>query len=240
MTSTRLRLTAALFPVVLLAAACGGGSDDSGNDRARTIAEPSATAAAEPEGNGDKTLSEAELNAALLTVSDLPTGYKQGETSEDDEDNTDSGSEECDAKFERLGEAEDEEAASAEASFEGPALGSILEQSLESYADEDLVKERFDDVVEVLSECKTFTSTDEAGTKTDLTVGALSFPKLGDDTVALAITGKTPDFEIALNVVIVRLGRNVMSVSQGGLSADVVALEQATRAGFAKLSAATE
>ena len=88
-------------------------------------------------------------------------------------------------------------------------------------AGSNLVKQRFDDVVEVLSECKSFTSTAEDRGKTELAVGALSFPKLGDDTIALAVTGKTADVEIALNIVTARLGRDVMTASHGGLTADV-------------------
>ncbi|MCY7365958.1 MAG: hypothetical protein LH469_11715 [Frankiaceae bacterium] len=114
-----------------------------------------------------------------------------------------------------------------------------MEQGLESYEDEDTVEDRFDDVVAVLSDCPTFSSTDETGAKTDFTLAALSFPKLGDDTVALAITGTTPDFTIKINVAIVRLGRNVMSVTQGGLTADAAVLEQASRTGLDKLAAAT-
>lgn len=208
-------------------------------------ASPSSAASAsaapvEIEGDGDKTLTEAQLKVALLTVTDLPTGYRLGTVKEDDDSETTGASDGCSDKFKRLRDAEDTEAAKAEAAFEGGGLGTILEQGLESYEDEDVVQDRFDDVVEVLSECKTFSDTDKNGVKTDFTVGPLSFPKLGDDTVALAITGKTPDFTIALNVVIVRLGRNVMSVGQGGFTTDVPALEQAVNKGFEKLAAATE
>ncbi|MBW3648756.1 MAG: hypothetical protein KY440_13475 [Actinobacteria bacterium] len=226
-------------------AACGGG-----DERARTVegaASPSSAASAsaapvEVEGDGDKTLTEAQLKMALLTVTDLPTGYRLGTVEEDDDSKTTGtgASDECSDKFKRLSDAEGTEAAKAEAAFEGGGFGTILEQSLESYEDEDVVQDRFDDVVEVLSECKTFSDTDKKGVKTDFTVGPLSFPKLGDDTVALAITGKSPDFTISLNVVIVRLGRNVMIVGQGGFATDVPALEQAVNKGFEKLAAATE
>lgn len=236
----RRSLVSVLVASGLLLTACGGDDSSGGgdDDRARTIAEPSSAAPAEPEGDGDKTLTEAELSAALLTVADLPTGYTAVPPTEDDDSETTGGDDECSAKFKELSDAEGTEAASAEASFEGGGLGTILEESLESYEDEDQLKQRFDDVVSVLSECPTFSSTED-GETTDFTLGALSFPKLGDDTVALAITGKTPDFEVKLNIVVVRLGRNVMSVSQGGLTADAAALEQAARAGLDKLAAAT-
>lgn len=222
--------------VALTLTACGGDVGD--DERARTVTAPS-SASAEPQQDGDKTLTEAQLQAALLTVPELPTGYKAGSGQQEDDSDTTGTSDECSVKFEQLGDAEGQESASAEASFEG-GFGVVLEQGLESYEDEDLVRQRFDDVVEVLSQCQTFTTTDGAGVTTDFTIGALSFPKLGDDTVALAVTGKTPEIDISLNFAIVRLGRNVMSIAQGGLTTDPAALEQAARKGFEKLTAASE
>ncbi len=232
------RVTAAMVLTVALAG-CGGGGDGAGtsDDRARTVVAP-ATAAPDTVRGVDKALTESQLRSALLTVADLPTGYKAIASSEDDSSGTQGNDEGCSAKFERLGGNDDNAAAHVEATFQGAGLGTVLEQGLESYDDEDELRGYFDEVVSVLSDCPSFSTTDEKGIKTDFSVGALSFPKLGDDTVALAVTGKTPDFNLALNVVIVRLGRNVMSVSQGGLTADVAALEQAARRGFEKLEAA--
>lgn len=235
------RAPAALSLASLLFVGACGGSDDTGEDRARTIDAPATSAAAEPEGDGDKTLTEAELKAALLTVQDLPTGYSVGESEEDEDSTVDAGSDECSEKYEALGEADEKDvSAEAEASFEGPSLGTILEQGLESYEDEDVPEQRFDDVLAVLNECPSFTDTDEAGEKTEFTVSSLSFPKMGDDTVALNIKVKTSEFQGVVNFVVVRLGRNVMSVAQGGLTADVAALEQAVTKGLAKLGAASQ
>jgi hypothetical protein len=226
--------------LALALTACGGGDAADEDERARTVTAPS-SAAAEREGdNAGETLTEAQLEAALLTVPELPTGYKAAAEEEEEDDSETTGtSDECSAKFEQLGEAEGQEAASAEASFEG-GFGVVLEQGLESYEDEDTVEQRFDDVVEVLSECQAFSSTGDDGVTTDFTIGALSFPKLGDDTVALAVTGRTPDIDVSINFVVVRLGPNVMSIAQGGLTTDPAALEQAARKGLEKLAAASE
>jgi hypothetical protein len=235
-----MRIVATTALLALALTACGGGGDAGEDERARTVTAPSSAAAGpEGDGDGDKTLTEAQLQAALLTVPELPTGYKAAAEEQDDDDNETTGTnDECSAKFEQLGEAEGQESASAEASFEG-GFGVLLEQGLESYEDEDTVQQRFDDVVEVLSQCQAFTSTDDDGVTTEFTIGALSFPKLGDDTVALAVTGRTPDFNLSLNFVVVRLGRNVMSIAQGGLTTDAASLEQAARRGLEKLAAAS-
>jgi uncharacterized circularly permuted ATP-grasp superfamily protein len=63
---------------------------------------------------------------------------------------------------------------------------------------------------------------------------------LSGRAVALNIKVATADFNGSLNFVVVRLGRNVMSVAQGGLTADVPTLEQAVTKGMQKLAAATE
>lgn len=91
--------------------------------------------------------------------------------------------------------------------------------------------DRFDDVVEVLSGCQACSSIDEHGVTTDFTIGALSCPKAGDDAVALAVTGTTPDIDVSLELLVVRLAQNVMCNAQGELATDPAACEQAARKG---------
>ena len=238
------RVTTSLALAGLLTlAACGGDSGGS-DDRAATVDAPPAGTPAKPaedSGRGDA-LTEAELKPALLTVQDLPTGYTVGESSEDEDDSEASGaSDGCSAKYKALGDADETDvSAEAEASFEGPSLGTVLEHGLESYEDEDVPEQRFKDVLSVLNDCPTFSETDDTGAKTDFTVSALSFPKKGDETVALNIKVKTADFDGVLNFVVVRIGRNVMSIAQGGLTADIAALEQAVNKGVEKLTAASK
>jgi hypothetical protein len=237
-TTVTTHLTATALALAL--AACGGGDDGGDGDRARTIAVPSSAAAEAPEEGGEETLTEAQLDAALLTVPDLPTGYTAAAADDGDEDEDDGdtagANAECSERFEALGEAEGS-VADAEANFEG-GLGVVLEQTLESFEDEDVLAQRFDDVVAVLSDCPSFTTTDDAGATTELTISPLSFPNLGDDTVALAVAGKSGGFDLRLNLVLVRLGRNAMNLAQGGLTADAAVLEQVARTGLDKLAAA--
>ena len=170
-------------------------------------------------------------------MQDLPTGYSLATSPEDD--TTNSNDEDCAATFEGLNEADNaDESEQAKASFTGPGLGTILEQGLESSDDEQVPEERLKDVVEVLSDCPTF-STTEDGLKSAFSVSSLSSPKLGDDTVSLAAAIKNPEVSVGLNIVLVRLGRNVVSVTQEGLATDVGALEQASREGLDRLAAAT-
>lgn len=238
---TTVTRTLPAMALSLALAACGGGEDGSDGDRARTIAVPNSSAAEAPEEGGEETLTEAQLEAALLTVPDLPTGYTAAANDgEDDADDGDAAgaNAECSERFEALGDAEGS-VADAEANFEG-GLGVVLEQTLESFEDEDVLAQRFDDVVDVLSDCPSFITTDDTGATTELNISALSFPKLGDDTVALAVAGKSGGFDLRLNLVLVRLGRNAMNLAQGGLTADAAVLEQVARTGLDKLAAAGE
>lgn len=237
--ATRRRLAATALPLVVLSAGCGGSSGGDADDtRARTVTAPSSAGEDSAAGGGQRTLSAAELKRALLTVTDLPTGYKVDTSPQrDDRDDSSGENAECTQKFEALsGQNTDKGSAQAKAKFEGPSFGTILQEDLSSFKEENGLSDRFDALAEVLSSCPRFTSTDSKGTRTAYTVGALSFPKLGDDTLALAINVKTTDFGRAINIAAVRLGKNVMFVTQGGLTADAAVLEQAARKGVAKLA----
>lgn len=191
---------------------------------------------------GGKPLTEGQLSAALLQVSDLPTGYSLDTTPEAANaatTGTSGTSDECTKKFKALQGDEKTQAASADITFNA-GLGIVLKQGLESYDEEDKIDTRLAAVTDVLEDCPTFISTAKDGVETAFTVGVLSFPKLGDQTVALTITGKAPTFAISLNLVVVKLGRNILTVGQGGLSTDAAALEQAVRKGVDKLAAAAD
>jgi hypothetical protein len=241
--STRRRLAVTAVPLLLLTPACGGG-DGGSEDRATTVTAPSTEPAdseqeQEEQEGGDGSLTQADLEAALLSVPDLPTGYKQGTVTPDDDDSpTQSDSPECAERFEALGDADEEALAKAEAAFEGPQLGSVLEQTLAAFDDEDRLSDRLEEFTVLFSECPTFSSTDADGVTSTFTISPLSFPKLGDETVAIAFNVEQPDFTLVLNIVLVRVGPNLQSIAQGGLSADVAALEQAARVGTEKLEAA--
>jgi hypothetical protein len=235
MSATRT-ITAVTTALVLSLAGCSGGD---GDDRARTVTPATTAPTEEINGGGEEALTEAQLKAALLTVADLPTGYTAAADDDEDEDEDDSKTTgedaECSERFAALDASEDQAVATADADFEG-GFGVILEQDLSSFDDEDALKDSVDNVVDVLSDCPSFTDTDDEGVTTEFTIGQLSFPKLGDDTVALAVTGKSQDFDIRANLVVVRLGRNLMIVTQGGLTVDPAALEKATRTGLQKLA----
>ncbi|MCW2666354.1 MAG: hypothetical protein JWN57_1316 [Frankiales bacterium] len=239
----RARGLVAALSFCLALPACGG---DGSGERARTASGSEASpASAEPRrqaGSGAKgSLTEAQLKAALLTVGDLPTGYKATAPDDDetDEDNTSSGDAGCDKRFEELDEANEDADVKAEANFEGPGLGSVLQQSLASFDDEARLKKALDKVADVFDDCPSFKTTDDDGSVTSFTIAALSFPKYGDETLAYAITGKTADFTVVLDMAVVRTGRTLAFLAAGGLgAADVETLEKAVVTTMKNLAAA--
>jgi len=228
-----MKRVAVALMVLLPLAGCGGSSS---SDRAKTITpgagSTSATASA-PAAAG-KALTAAQLKAALITVADLPTGYKvDPDPSDDDNSKTTSDNPECQKRFEAL-DAKDSTAPSAEADFVGTSAGSVLQTKLIAASSEAEAKKKLSDFAVLLSDCPKLTLNDEDG-KTEVTFSALSFPNLGDETLALGAEIKNAGFEAQGNYVISRVGQHVALILEGGLSTDIKALESAARAQVGKL-----
>jgi hypothetical protein len=69
----------------------------------------------------------------------------------------------------------------------------------------------------------------------------LSFPNLGDQTLAVRMNLKIDGLEAVSDLVVVAVGHNIVSFSTSGFSTMKGAeLEQLTRAGMSKLAAAAQ
>lgn len=221
---------------------CGGSS--AGNDRATTIAPKGTSGASAPKAlkPSDKTLTEAQLKAALITVADVPTGYKAMPPSLTQDDSRAFAPGSCGARFQALSSKHNSDAGpkAQEAKFQGPGLGTLLSESADSYKSASDIKARANQFVAVVNDCPNFTTTNAKGEKVDFTLSALSFPKLGDQTVSFGLSGKTSTLTVQLDVVFVRVGNSAAFFQQGGLATDAAALESGARAGVAKLQKATQ
>lgn len=197
--------------VVVLASACAGGGDDS--DRADTVMPESPTTTEQPVG---------DLETQLLTVSDLPTGYT---VSADDEEEGAGTSRFCGGKLEFTVVATPKQ--EAEVSFEKSGetafnVGVLLEGLAEFTEDEAVAV--MDHVHAVADQCQTFDDTMDDGTRFTGRMSVLSFPKLGDDTFAVRMSGDAStegiDVPFAADVITVRKGRVVMLIANfgGGLN----------------------
>jgi len=227
---------AAVVLALVLTAACGGdGGEGGGSGR-----DPGKEGAA----GRDKTLTQAQLESALLTLPDFPTGWevnKQTEAAEDEVSVSPGADSECLQKYKNLSSSEKEgSAAVAVANFNAPDGRGGVGQLLKSYETDADLEKQFEDAAKLVADCQTISSIDKDGARTDLTVGALSLPKLGDDSASFALNGKSSGIDIGINYAVVRVGRTVTVLFHAGFAintADTAVLEEAAKKAVTKLEA---
>jgi hypothetical protein len=161
-----LLLAAALL---LLLTGCGG--SDAGRATPHQHARP---------------LTERQLQARLLTLGDLPSGFvKSRDASDDDTGDVHAGSPAC----ERIvGGDGDDATAQAEAFYENSDRVLMLQESLFSDA-ADSVQRDFAAMRRALDRCRRITIA-EAGFRASMTLRRESFADLGDETLAYAVRGR--------------------------------------------------
>lgn len=189
-------------------------------------AAPSAPPAAAPSGPA----------GALLTVGELPPGYTAA-PAPDKGDVPYRGRDECSSALRALDEGVAGAASEAATSFES-GLDTLLEQSVRSYPDPAALQEGIDQLARTAVGCGRFTEQGGRGAPMTFTVTALPFPRLGDDSRAVGVTGTTPDSTLSINYVAVRVGSQAVFLSEGGVASDAALLERAARRAVEKLQAA--
>jgi len=239
--------------LVVVAAALLGlatGCQAAAPDRATTLSgspapTASASASASQERTGGGTLDAAQVSSALPVVTDLPTGWTTdpaktalGESAEDDDDTVAPPS--CRAVFDRL-DRKGAPAATAEASagFTKGGLGPFLGVKISSFAS-DVPAGTLSAVARALDQCPTFSVVDDKDGAVTFTATPLSFPRLGDETLAFRLSATLDNTPFTSDLVVVRVGRTTVTVTQIGLSAtgtDPAAGEQAARTAVRKLPA---
>lgn len=210
---------------VLLAGltACGGGShrattvpQATGSASGSTSAPPSpAGATTTPKGAASTApstvkavLTTARLKTALLTVAEMPTGFSLSKPTPDTSSDDASGSA-CAKRYAALSKsnARDNTTAKADRAFDqGGLTGEYVDQQLSAFPAELQARASLKRFTSVVSDCPTFTTVDKAGTRTDLTFQALSFPKLGDETFAAKVTAKSAGTNVSGHLVATRDG----------------------------------
>ena len=235
----RVRVPCALALGVVLA--CGACSQTP--ERAATVegtsaigATTSATPVEKPSGSRQQ-LTQGQVDAALLTVAELPTGFaaQTSSTSSTTQGPATVSPAECQAIFDQLKPNEKTAVAKGSASFtQGGMFGALLAEGIGSYTSNDR-GDAVKGIADSLSKCPSFTST-QGSSITSFEATPLSFPNLGDQTFAARLTGKSQGFTIILDIVVVGLGHNTISFAGGGLQPmNPADLEKVARAGVDKL-----
>ncbi|GAB6984822.1 hypothetical protein [Nocardioides pyridinolyticus] len=243
------RFLAACGVFAVLAGAVAGCGEDR-PDRAVTV-DPKGSAssgtdasgeeeAAVPQSSAGDQLTEAQIDAALLTVGDLPSGWtKSPEEADDDSEDTIEPAR-CQEVIDALDDSSSDAATEGEANFNrGGAFGTIMSETISSYADEvdaDVVQH----IADAFSDCPTFTSTDADGEVSKVTVSPMSFANLGDQTLAVAMSFESSMFTVQVNVAYVVIGHNVLALINGGVGgADGAELEKFAKLAVSKLEDTT-
>lgn len=242
----RLGRLLAVPTLVILGALSACSSDP---ERAATVgtASPAAPvaettkAAPKPKGAGDE-LSAKQVQAALLTVGDMPTGWAAAEPEPDEEDNSTVEPASCQKLFDQMDSTKQDVKAQhkAKASFEqGGLLGLQFEEEVASFAD-DGQGDKVQDVAQALTKCPKLVIVDGAD-RTPMTMTGLSFPNLGDETLAFRATATSEGIEVVLDVVFIAVGHNIVSFTAGGLQPmPGTELEAVARSGMDKVAAAAK
>lgn len=244
----RSRLTAGLLVLALAAGAlagCGGR-----DDRAITVeSKKGGTSSSQEPGGQDapgaaagRELTEAQAKAALLAVEDMPSGWTLGE---DDDDEGDSDDEVTPPRCDDVLDALDDETAEPSVKEEinlnkGGAFGTIFSETISSFPEE-LDDDVLQKVADALSDCSSFSSVDKEGVKSDFKVAPLSMSNLGDASLAMNMTIDSEGFSVSMNLLMVQIGHNGITLLNGGLTgADGAELEELGKLAIQKLEQAAK
>jgi len=210
----------------------GCGAKDSAAPKAKASASASRSAPAP---------TEAQLKSALLTVADLPAGYKvDPSASTADDDGATSDNPACTDTFKGFEKATlDKDAPHVEAGFTGGENGPFLIQSLVGL-DGDEASEEFALFRDSLRKCTTWTETDRDGTKTTNTLAPMAFAKFGDDTESMKLTLNKLTLTVTANFIVVRVGGTLCVLMHLGVPAVAAAdTEALVRKATEKIDRAT-
>lgn len=174
--------TALVLTALTLTSACGS-SDDTDTPTAQDTPTTQTTEATTPDpsptpaetGPEYALLSEGDLEAALLTIQDMPVGYSQDPDSESSETTKTF----CDYKPPFT----EKTSVSRDFTKGGGMSSEFLAIGLRQYQNTDQARAAFDALVKALDTCKS-----ETFEGTTLEYALMSAPKVGDDTVGVRIT----------------------------------------------------
>ena len=157
-----------------------------------------------------------QLKTALLTLSDMPTGW----TTSDQTGSDSSSSSMCGAT--PTPTSSDETTVSVD--FQKSQLGPFLTEQIVVVLSGQM-KTAFDQIKNSLS-CMSWTEPDSEGTPTTYQLSPLSFPKMGDDTFAFRMSGGSGMFTFEADAVYIRVGDSAITIANvavGSVDSDLTA-----------------
>ena len=217
----RSMLAVVVAVVVVGTGACGGRDDRAvtiktgDGTSTQTNDNPEVEAPADPVADE---LTQKQVNAALLTVADLPSGWTLGEPSEDDSDDDKIAPAKCGELIDAMSADEEDAVAQGERDFnKGGPFGTLMGVTISSYEDE-VDSDKLTEIADVFGGCSSFKGTDKEGVVTEYKVAPLSLANIGDKSLALTMTVESEGFTIPINIYFVVVGHNVMTFYNGGIA----------------------
>ena len=153
-----------------------------------------------------------QLKSALLVLADFPAGWSVSTSNESSADNTTGSS--CGVTATPTPSDE----VKAGVDFQQTDLGPFVSEEI-TVLPEGEMQAAWDQLKQSLS-CPQYTDTDSEGTPTTYQLTQLSIPKMGDDSIAVHLTGTTSGYAFQVDTVFVRIGNYVVSIAN--LSLDQV------------------
>ena len=173
-----------------------------------------------------------QLISVLPTVEDLPTGWKVDTApaaAPEDDDNSTVTPPECGVLFDGLRDGGGTRDSAATATYSAGTLGPVLDVEIRYYPS-GFDASALDAFAEALGQCPTFTIADPAEGSITFAASALSFPNLGDSTLAVRLAAEADGLELVSDTVAVGLDRyQILFVSGGLTTMDPAALESIAR-----------
>lgn len=207
------------------------GCTNAGHNRADTVGQTGA------HGGGQQTpaheVSAAKAKDALLTVTDLPTGWSAKPDESSSARDSTGDYPECPkyaAVTEKTAAMDD-----ISAEFTSPA-GSDVDEGILPMT-EPAARQLLTEFADAVTACKKVTSKAADGVPFDLYLTALSFPKLADDTFAVRATATVSGITINLDTALIRRGSVLIGVVQTTRGTiDTATTEDIARRALAKLN----
>jgi hypothetical protein len=173
-------------------------------------------------GGGDATtngVTQKQLTGALLRSADVPPTYKIDKKSEPQSTAPPvAAGADCPTRFAALGRVSGGgKVLTAQARFQGPQLGTILQETVARIDSKADVAKRLAEVVAVITQCPTFTI--GSGTsKQAVSLMLLDVGRIGDQTVAYGVSIRSGGVLYAADEVLCAVGRSIVLIAQGGLA----------------------
>jgi hypothetical protein len=213
----------AVVAIAAVLTGCGGSTPE----RADTVPGPS------PGGTGQDgdQATQRQIESALLTTQDMPTGWTSVPLDDADAstvDRTDPAH--CAVLFDDWA---DDAIAKAEVAFGPSGGGDAFGEVALAYRDRSAVDEvqRFADAI---NQCPQFTATTTDGITVDYEAAPLSFPNLGDRTLALSLRSSAGGSDYVLDMIWVAMGQYGLTLVGVGLDGNQ--LEQLSTAAVDRLT----